>query len=49
MPVAADLHHFDEEQDPDPDQHQRERSVLDPHQRELSDPDFRQSDADPQH
>jgi hypothetical protein len=31
MPVVADFHHFDEEQDLDPDQHQRERSVLDPH------------------
>ncbi len=26
MPVVADLHHFDEEQDPDPDLHQSERS-----------------------
>ncbi len=28
-PVVADLHHFDEEQDPDP--HQSEKSGPDPH------------------
>jgi hypothetical protein len=31
MLVVADVHHFDEEQDPDPDQHQGERSDPDPH------------------
>jgi hypothetical protein len=32
MLVIADVHHFDEEQDLDPDQHQGERSDPDPHQ-----------------
>jgi hypothetical protein len=35
-PVVADLHHFDEEQSPDP--HQSEKSEPDPHQRIKSDP-----------
>jgi len=33
-PVVADLHHFDEEHDPDP--HQSESSDPDPHQGEKS-------------
>jgi hypothetical protein len=49
MAVVADFYHFDEKQDPDPEQHQRERSVSDPHQSELSDPNPHQLDADPQH
>jgi hypothetical protein len=40
--VVADLHHCDEEQDPDP--HQCERSNLDPHQSESSDPDPHQGE-----
>ncbi len=37
--VVADLHHFDEERDPEQDRHQNENSDLDAHQRH----------ADPQH
>jgi hypothetical protein len=36
-PVVADLHHFDEEQDPDP--HQSEKSGPDHHYSEKRDPD----------
>ncbi len=35
MPVVADCHHFDEEQDPDLDPHQSERSILDPYQMKM--------------
>jgi hypothetical protein len=45
-PVVADLHHFDEEQDPDP--HQSQKSYPDPHQSDKSDPGPHQSEkADP--
>jgi hypothetical protein len=47
MPVIADLHHFDEELDPDP--HQCERSDPNPRQSEKSDSGPHQRDADPQH
>ncbi len=43
-PVVADLHHIDEEPDPDPNQ--IENSDPDPHQSEKS-PDPHLSDADP--
>ncbi len=38
-PVIADLHHFDEAQDPDPHPHHSDKSDPDPHQRR----------ADPRH
>ncbi len=38
MPLVADLRHFDEEQDPNPNPHQTERSDPDPHQIERSGP-----------
>ncbi len=38
MSVVADLHHFDEEQDPNPDPHQSKRSDPDPHKNEEADP-----------
>jgi hypothetical protein len=56
IPVVAELHHCDQEQDPDPqanvrpdlDQHQSERSDPDPHQCERSDLDPHQNEkADP--
>ncbi len=51
-PVVADLHQYDEveEQDPDQEPHQSEKSDSDPHQSEKSDPDLHQSekrDPDP--
>ncbi len=41
--VVADSHHFDEEQDPDPDPLPSEKSDPDPHQSKRSDLDCRQS------
>jgi hypothetical protein len=37
--MVSDWHHFDEEQDPDPDAHQSDKRDPDPYHR----------DADPQH
>jgi hypothetical protein len=37
--LVAALHHFDEEQDPDPDPHQSNKSDPNPHQSEKKDPD----------
>jgi hypothetical protein len=39
MPVIPDLHHLDEEQDPNPEPHQSKRSDPGPHLSERSDPD----------
>jgi hypothetical protein len=36
---VADLHHFHEEQEPDPDPHQSDKSEPDPHQSEKIDSD----------
>ncbi len=44
MPVVSHLHHCDEEQDPDPEPHQSDRSDPDPHHSKRSDPDPHQSE-----
>jgi hypothetical protein len=44
-PAVADLHHFDEEQYPDPDESEK---LEDPHYSEKLNPDPQLSDADPQ-
>jgi hypothetical protein len=37
-PVLADSHHSDDEQDPGPEPHQREKSYPDPHQSKKTSP-----------
>ncbi len=42
--MVAGLDHFDEEEDPDPDPHQKEKSDPDPYESQKSDPDPYQSE-----
>jgi hypothetical protein len=46
--VVADSHHFDEEQDPDPDPHLSKKSDLDKRQSAKTDPNQHQHGSDPQ-